>query len=53
MTTSAHLVTSGTVPTSRPAFCALAIDLELAARPTFTWTPESLRLREWACPCEP
>jgi hypothetical protein len=39
--------------TSRPAFCALAIDLELAPRPTFTWTPESLRLREWACPCEP
>jgi len=53
MMTSAHLVASAAVMTLRPASSAFARDLEPSRRPIATSTPESRRLSECACPCEP
>ena len=39
--------------TSNPSCLALAALGEFSLNPTVTFTPESLRLRAWACPCEP
>ncbi len=53
ITTSAHLVTSGTVSTVSPAAVALLRDLLVSGSPTRTSTPLSFRFREWAWPCDP
>src|SRR6184192_1846781 len=53
ITTSAHLVTSATSPTARPAACALARDRLVAGSPTFTLTPLSFRFSACAWPWEP
>ena len=39
--------------TSSPAARAFSTDAEPSRRPTTTSAPESLRLSEWAWPCEP
>ena len=51
--TSASFAASATETTRSPAPSAFAFELEPAARPTRTSTPESRRFSAWAWPCEP
>ena len=46
-------MTSAMPVTSSPAARALSTDAESSRSPTTTSAPESLRLSEWAWPCEP
>ncbi len=50
---SAHAAASALLTTSSPCASAFARDFDPSYRPTFTSTPESLRLSAWAWPCEP